>query len=135
MATIKVVQLPRKIEVGTYEFPIQIVNAKDVRLDDGDSLGATYFGDDPKPGDPRCILIAGRMGPKQTLEIVLHEITHAINYVYDLMDEKCEEFAKTTNEEKVATTHGKAWAQFWLDNPPMLRWLNYVQQRIEQERK
>ena len=39
----RVVQLPRKIEVGSYEFPIQIVPANDKRLDDADGITGIAF--------------------------------------------------------------------------------------------
>ena len=124
----RVVQLPRKIEVGSYEFPIQIVPANDRRLDDAD--GITYMGAEGELVPAHAIFIAARMGPKRTLDRVMHEVTHAINFVYDIDEGK----AKIL-EETVADKHGAAWAQFWIDNPKMLRWLTYVVERIHKERE
>ena len=123
---LKVVHLPKKVEVGTYEFPIQIIHAGDPRLGE-DADGITFFGSPDELQVSRCILIAGRLGPKKTLEVVLHEVTHAINYVSNIDN--------GADEEEIAERHGAAWAQFWLDNPRLLRWLNYVVERIKQERE
>jgi hypothetical protein len=120
---VKIVQLPRKIEVGTVEYPIRIVAATDKLLDEAN--GIAYFGEED--GVPRQILIAARLGPKQTLEIVLHEIIHVINHVNEIEDGE--------DEEIVTTKHGAAWAQFWIDNPKMLLWVNYVVARIVRERQ
>lgn len=120
----KVVHLPKKVEVGTYEFPIQIVSAGDARLD-GDADGITYFGAEGEPA--RCILIAGRLGPKRTLDVVMHELTHAINWVTGVDD--------GTTEEGIADAHGRAWVALLLDNPRFVRWLNYVLERLRAERE
>ncbi len=114
------VPLPKCVWVGTYEFPMGFVDAADPRLDEANGMCETGEGE-------TRIWIAARMGLRKTLEIVIHEITHAINWVYDIDD--------GVDEEDIATKHGAAWSQFFLDNPKYQRWLAYTVNRIRKERK
>lgn len=111
--------LPNKIWVGSYEFPLRVVPAGDPMLDNAD--GCTEF-------DENCrgIKIASNLATRHRLEIVIHEITHAINWSVDLED--------GATEEDVATKHGRAWSQFLLDNPRYVAWLTFTLNKIRRER-
>lgn len=122
--------LPRKLWIGTYEFPLHLVSPDDQHL----GLGKT------DPADERegmtltgeavggfGIWIANNIAMRKQLEIMLHEVTHAINWVYDIDD--------GSDEESIATAHGTAWSQFWLDNPRFERWLVYTLARIRRARR
>lgn len=106
--------MPRVVWVGRYEFPVQIVPLDSPKLravaDEDCGHGLTGFID----GD-RGIWLADNLEPRLLLEIVLHEITHAINHCLDVED--------GADEEDLATKQGAGWAQFWLDNPMFLKWV------------
>lgn len=111
--------LPKKLWVGSYEFPLRQIEPDDVVLGGDDGL--------MEPAETnRGIYIANNLDRRKTLEIILHEITHAINFVNDIDDGE--------DEETVATKHGIAWSMFLLDNPRFQRWLTYTLNKIRKER-
>ncbi len=117
--------LPRKLWIGAYEFKVNYTAADTPALcgEDGQM----------EADGRRCIIwLSDDMDTRRLLEIVLHEITHAINWVHDIDDDD-----KTVQvlEEDVAEKHGKAWAALWLDNPRFERWFAYVLARIRRERR
>jgi hypothetical protein len=116
--TAAVVPLPKQVEVGGYVFPIYVVPRRHSKLG-GDDGCSTYDGG-------FAIYIADDMSIRKGLDIVLHEVTHAINFANDIDD--------GVDEETIATKHGPAWAQFLLDNPKFQRWLNSALNRIRKER-
>ncbi len=118
----RVTPFPKTLWVSGYEFPLAIVEGEDVRLEGADGLTET--------GEKsRAIWIAAHLGTYRTVEIVLHEITHAINWAYDLCN--AEDMA---DEEDIATKHGAAWARLYLDNPKFCQWLNSAINRVRAER-
>ena len=119
----RAVPLARKVEVGTYQFVVRVVPQGDPRLDGAMGIMLANSNDD----NVFAILVARGQSPKQLLDTVLHEVTHAINFACDIDD--------GVDEETIALKHGAAWAHFWIDNPSMLRWLNYTTSRILSERK
>jgi hypothetical protein len=112
--------LPTRLWIGTYEFYLMSVPRTHPKLD-GDADGITYTGD-----DGNLICIASHLDARRMLEVVLHEVTHAINWVNDIED--------GTDEEDVATKHGHAWSALLLDNPRFQRWLTVALNRIRKER-
>ena len=119
MAT-REVTLPRRLWVGTYEYLLTLVEPRHAVLD-----GANGMTHNEEGGT--AIFIAAHLGPRKTLEIVLHEVTHAINWTNDIDD--------GVEEETVATVHGAAWSALFLDNPKFQRWLTYTLNLIRKERK
>lgn len=73
------------------------------------------------------ITISAALDDRKTLEIVWHEITHAMNWVCGI--------SSRTAEETIARKHGEAWSQFFLDNPKFVRWYTSLVSRIRKERK
>lgn len=73
------------------------------------------------------IYLNNLLDTSRTLEVVLHEITHAINWVYDVDD--------GTEEENIAEKHGLGWSQFWLANPRFEAWLVHTLKSIRKERR
>lgn len=120
MATAREVKLPSKLWVGTHEFSLALVANDDPALEG--AYGMTVLDDDTP-----SILVAGGIGTRKVLEVALHEITHAINWVHGIKNR--------TPEEQIATLHGLAWSQVLLDNPRFQRWLTYTLNRIRKERK
>lgn len=117
--------MPRKLWIGSYEFKVNLVASEHPSLcgEDGQM----------EADGRRCIIwLSEDMDTRRMLEIVLHEMTHAINWVHDIDDDE-----KTVMilEEDLATAHGKAWSQVYLDNPRFERWLTYTLARIRRERR
>lgn len=115
---------PRKVWVQTYEFPLHFVLPDDpVLIVRGRACdGVTETGE-----EGRGIWIAANLDDRKTLEIVWHETTHAIDWVYDV-DHR-------SSEERIARQHGIAWSQFFLDNPKFVRWYMSIVRRVTAERK
>ena len=129
MATARItreVPLPRKLWIGTYEYTVALVPHGDAGL--AEDYGATYSDDQRK-----AIFIDSSLDTRKRLEIVLHELTHAIVWTHDLADVDSEEV--TVNEETLCDRFGIAWSAFLLDNPRFQRWLTYTLNRIRKERK
>ena len=51
----------------------------------------------------------------RAIEVVLHEIDHAIRDIYVVKEKDA--------EERQTTTMARGWTQVWRDNPNLLRWL------------
>ncbi len=51
----------------------------------------------------------------KVVDIVLHEVGHAICWAYGIQDED--------KEERVVATMATAWTQVWRDNPVLLSWM------------
>lgn len=119
--------LPRKVWVESYEFGMKLVPANDPILDDNTGMTVTEEG-------KKCIYISDALEIRHRLEIVLHEITHAINWVHDIGDGGDDEDMVMMDEEDLAAKHGRAWSAFFLDNPRFQRWLTYTLNRIRKER-
>ena len=117
--------LPRKLWIGTYEFKLNFTESEHPGLCGED-------GQMEADGRNCIIWLAEDMGPRRLLEIVLHEITHAINWVHDIDDDDGKTVIK---EEALAQKHGMAWSQFWLDNPRFERWFVFALARIRRERR
>lgn len=128
MATPRHVKLPSKVWVGAYEFPLALVASDDKALDGADGMTVT-----DEVG--RGIWINEILDPRKMLEIVWHELTHAINWNQEI-DNRSERKGSTLNcsEEVLATKHGFAWTQFFLDNPKMHRWINATVRQLQKER-
>lgn len=132
----KVVQIPSKLWIGTYEFPLRLVPPDDPHLqlgkvDDEEREGMTLTGD---AVGGFGIWIANNLALRQRLNIVWHEVTHAINWVHDIDDADGAEHL-AVDEETLATKHGVAWPQFLLDNPRYVSWVTYTLDRIRKAQR
>lgn len=114
---------PEKIWVGTFEFPLYFVLPDDRALV---VRGKVSDGVTGVNEDDRGIWISGGLDDRKTLEIVWHEVTHAIDWVYEIDGR--------TSEENVAARHGVAWSQFMLDNPRFVRWYTGLVSKVRRER-
>lgn len=112
---------PTKVWVAPYEFPLHFVPPDAPELEGADGMTDTSE-------EGRGIWINAALDDRKTLEIVWHEVTHAINWVHDVTN-------RMRSEEVLARKHGIAWSQFWLDNPKFIRWYDSVVKRIHRERK
>jgi len=107
-------RLPSRLWIGSYEFQLAQKPVDDP-LFEGEADGITHF-DLPARG----VYLRDDLALRSLLEVVLHEITHAIHWAHDLDD------AEKFDEEQVATVYGLAWSALLLANPRFQRWLNHT---------
>lgn len=129
----KIVQLPRKLWIGTFEVPLKVVPHDDEALkDDRPEIGDNTFSSGMSVVDDEdlCgIWIASNLTPRKRLEIVLHELIHVIDWVCGISDDDL------IIEEDIAEKQGKVWAQLCLENPRFVAWLAYVTERIREDQR
>jgi hypothetical protein len=125
-------QPPAKLWIFVYEFPLHFV------LPDSPELIVNGF---PSNGvcdtdeESLSIYIAASLDDRKMLEVVWHEVTHAINWAYELEKKlKHARLSTEKREEIVAQVHGEGFSQFFLDNPKFVRWYTHVVNRIRKER-
>jgi hypothetical protein len=111
---------PPKIWVGEYEFSLHFLLPDDPEMEGAD--GITRFDE-----QDRGISISASLDDRKMLEIVWHEVTHAINWICGITN-------KSRSEELLARKHGLAWSAFHLDNPKFVRWYTHVVNRIRKAR-
>lgn len=102
-----VAECPDRVWIGTAEYVIHVVPADHPKLDGGETDGITEFA-------PTEIHIAESLALPAFMETIWHELTHALNDVVGIED--------GAEEEAIADRHGKAWSQFWINNPRFQRW-------------
>lgn len=119
--------LPRRVWVGSYEFSMRLVDPTDKMLLDCKGVASSGMSTFDHDGEGYGIWVSEMMALRTRLEIVMHEITHAINFAYDVKNRSA--------EETIAEKHGHAWSQFWLDNPRFERWFVYTLAAIRKERR
>lgn len=112
--------LPRRIAIGAYTFRVKLVPAGHEKLkdEDSDSDGMTVF-------DEQCIYLCSSLALHRALNVVQHEVSHAINWVNDVSDESTEEEFVTRN------TNGLVEVQ--MRNPRYVRWVNSAIRRFKKE--
>jgi hypothetical protein len=118
-------RLPKKVWIGTYEATLEVVNPTHAELknadDDDHARGMTDTGDQPR------IFIADNLTMVQQLEVVIHELTHVINYAFSIDD--------GSTEEDVADAQGKGWSAALIANPKLSRWLTGMGTAIRKEQQ
>lgn len=79
-------------------------------------------------GEPPEVYIDATRSAREVLELVWHELTHAVNEEHSLLIPR-----KRLTEERVATCHGHAWTQVLLDNPKLRAWIDLASDYIKSE--
>ena len=69
-------------------------------------------------GIRNVIIFCDELDKVTGLDTMIHEIGHAIYHFYNITDEDV--------EERIVNQMGVAWAQVWVDNPDLVKFLNYV---------
>jgi len=118
---VREVSPPTKVWVGTYEFTLDFLPPDHPSL-----MVRGKTNDGCTDVEEQEIAVAAHLDDRKMLEIVWHELTHAINWVYDITD--------GAREETIARKHGVAWSTFWMDNPHYVRWYQYVANKIKRAR-
>lgn len=117
--------LPPKIWVDSYEFLLEIRPSSDPIFEprpDEIASGITHF---DLPG--RGVFISSDTDIRQRLEVLLHEITHAICDAHGINERG------RYQEDYLALKFGKAWSALMVDNPKLRRWINWAADRIRRE--
>lgn len=102
-------RLPNEVVVGPYTFKIKKWSTN--MTQDKDALGQflpreEYIGIDPSL---KGILL---------LDTLIHEINHAVYFVYNILDED--------KEERTVNALSTAWVKIYLDNPSLLGYINSI---------
>lgn len=99
--------LPRRFQIGSYTFRMKVVPPDHVEL--GGNNGLT-------DAEQAVIYINQDIGIARCLEVVQHELTHAINWVYGVKDE--------SDEETFTTQHSKGLVDLGMKHPRWKTWEN-----------
>lgn len=100
--------LPRRVHVGHATFRIVVCAPADsVHLAD-ENDGCTVL-------QEYKIFLNNEMHLQAAVEVVQHEVTHAINWVYGVDDD--------STEEQFTTQHSKGQLEVWMRNPRLLNWI------------
>lgn len=98
--------LPRRIRIGQYTFRVIVSNAEEhsVMTDcDGMADFETFR-----------IYLDERLHRQRAVNVVQHELTHAINWVYGIAD--------GADEEHITTQHTNGLIELWVSNPKVMNW-------------
>jgi hypothetical protein len=93
------------------------------RSDIDDSIGGTVFGE--TAFGERTIKIATDVPLVEYFNTLLHELQHVIHWSYQFHDPNADgiQFSPSITEEKVATASGNGWAELYIHNPQLARWI------------
>lgn len=109
--------LPRRIHVGPTTFRVVICRADDsAYLEDAD--GCCVF-------DEFRIYLRDTLPLQRAVNTVIHEVTHAINWVYGVTDD--------STEEQFTTQHTNGLLEVWIRNPRLLNWKVKQLRRMKKE--
>lgn len=124
-AKLAIERCPRKVWIGTAEYTIEFVppTHEDLRPDTDGSSG----NDGSCDVDKGHIVIAETLPLSKLAEIAWHEIEHALNWEEDIED--------GVDEETLTRKHGRAWSQFFINNPRFGRWWLSLCVAIRKERQ
>lgn len=98
--------LPRRIKIGQYTFRIVISN-KEASPDLEGCDGITDF-------EKFRIYLDESLHRQRAINVVQHELTHAINWVYGVND--------GAEEEQITTQHTNGLIELWVSNPKVFGW-------------
>ncbi len=61
------------------------------------------------------------------LDTLIHEINHAVYWIYNIYDDD--------KEERIVSTFAKAWLQIYRDNPDLLRFINATCEYVDIQKR
>ena len=122
---------PKRVWFGGHEYTVTPVGSDDPRLD-GAEYGITYFDEADRYGQRFAIYYVFERPAREVFDTVWHELTHALNYSQGV---KCKSRSVRKNDEHVASRHGYAWTQAFLDNPALVRWIDLAANLIRSEQE
>lgn len=98
--------LPRRVKIGQYTFRVIVSNAQDSPDLEGCD-GITDF-------EKFRIYLDETLPFQRAVNVVQHELTHAINWVYGIND--------GADEEHITTQHTNGLVAMWVSNPKVVNW-------------
>lgn len=98
--------LPRRVKIGQYTFRIVITTADQNDILEGCD-GITDF-------ETFKIYLHEHLARQRAINVVQHELTHAINWVYGIDD--------GAEEEHITTQHTNGLIELWVSNPKVVNW-------------
>jgi hypothetical protein len=98
--------LPRRIKVGQYTFRV-LIGTPEVYADLDGCDGITDF-------EKFRITLHEGVALQRAINVVQHELTHAINWVYGIDD--------GAQEEHITTQHTNGLIELWMSNPKVVNW-------------
>lgn len=98
--------LPRRIKIGQYTFRITVGSADKHELLEGCD-GITDF-------ETFRIYLDEKVHRQRAINVVQHELSHAINWVYGIDD--------GAEEEHITTQHTNGLIELWVSNPKVFSW-------------
>lgn len=101
------IKIPNKIKVAAFDIEI-----KKYAIHQASILGR--FGE--FSCSELCIRIDPDIMPIKRIDTLIHELNHAIYWVYGMEDED--------KEERVVATFATAWTQVYRDNPELLNFIS-----------
>jgi hypothetical protein len=124
-------KLPRRIFVDQYEFQLKLVATGAPELhasaeDNGSNPGVADEGDGLTDFNAMRIYLSNTLPLHRFVEVVCHEITHAINWSRGIED--------GSSEEDFTDKYSAGFVRFLLDNPKYHTWLNRVVREIRKQR-
>lgn len=106
----KIKYLPEYVRIAGHTITIETFGIDTAKAG---NLFAAYHSIDAK------IVICADLDDKiAVLDSLIHEIGHAIWFLYGIRDED--------NEEHTVNQMAIGWSQIWADNPDMVKFLNYA---------
>lgn len=98
--------LPRRIKIGQYTFRI-VITTPEAAPDLEGCDGITDF-------EKFRIYLDESLHRQRAINVVQHELTHAINWVYGVSD--------GAEEEHITTQHTNGLIELWVSNPKVFGW-------------
>lgn len=114
---------PRKWRVGPHDFVGDHLEPGH-KLLQGKLTRAIMHPEAPERG----IYISSDADLREQLELLCHEVKHAMCYAYDFK-------LSGKAEERLALFSGRAWSSFFIDNPQGLRWINWAARELRRTQK
>ena len=99
------IDIPKQVKIGPYWFKIKALNTVEDKIE--------YFGECNTT--TQTITIETNQQPMIVLDSLIHEINHAIWWLFQLED--------TDVEEKIVSVMATGWTMVYGDNPELLRWI------------
>lgn len=106
--------MPTKVKVGCFYWNIVTVSDKEADI-------ANYWG----ATQPQHLTISLRQSitdPTQLANTFIHEVLHAIHYVFGLIAADQDETCDSPSEEEYTTLGANGLLAFWQDNPEAVKW-------------
>ena len=111
--------LPRRVKIGQYTFRITIATPAQHEILEGCD-GITDF-------EKFRIYLDESLPRQRAINVVQHEITHAINWVYGIDD--------GAQEEAITTQHTNGLIEMWVSNPKVFNWFAKTLRVMKREAK